>query len=101
MNADKKNADVEDLLASKKKCQQTVNKLNENSLVTEENLINTQLIQAQEEAMRLKGQSDEAFERMMAKPYLRSMFKGIRSIEKILAHLKATNQVRICLGIDS
>lgn len=78
-------------------CQQALNKLNENTLITEENLINTQLIQAQEEAMRLKGQSDEAFERMMAKPYLRPMFKGIRSIEKILAHLKATNQVRICL----
>ena len=60
--------------------------------MVEENLIKTQLIQAEQTSECSRNAARDAFQKLRSRPYLRPILNGLESIEKVIKHLKENGE---------
>ena len=79
---------VDEIKDQKAKLYQEMSNLNDDSLMAEDNMIRTQIIQEQAELDHLKRSMIDALIKLKSQPYMRQIFDGVQSIEKVFQHLR-------------
>ena len=86
-----KKAIIDEIQKQITKLYQEQSNLNDDSLTAEYNMIQTQIIERQCELNILRISRNDAFIKLKSKPYIRQIFDGEQSIEKVFQYLRSNN----------
>lgn len=88
---EEKKAAIDEVKEQTTKLYQEQSTLNDDTLTAEYSMIQAQIIRKQAKLDSLKTSKNDALIKLKSKPYMRQIFDGDQSIQKVLQHLRSNN----------